>query len=257
MPSDFRAPVLRGHQRMFKLRSGASGTQHPASLTSIDALRRRSQHRMIGAVVLLLVGVVGFPLLFDADPRPLPVDVPIEIPAKNTPPAWAANPAPAASLGHKEEVVAAAPPPARKPAVSEADADRAQAAREAKEKAAREAKEKAAREAKEKAAREAKEKAAREQAAREQAAKDKAAQDAEPPVRIIVQIGAYPDHPSAQEVRWKLERAGLKTYTHIAQTPDGERIRVRLGPFTSRAEAEKAATKAKALGLTNSVLLTL
>lgn len=252
MPSDFRAPVLRGHQRMFKLRSGASGTQHPASLTSIDALRRRSQHRMIGAVVLLLVGVVGFPLLFDADPRPLPVDVPIEIPAKNTPPAWAAHPAPAASLGHKEEVVAAAPPPARKPAVSEADADRAQAAREAKEKAAREAKEKAAREAKEKAAREA-----REKAAREQAAKDKAAQDAEPPVRIIVQIGAYPDHPSAQEVRWKLERAGLKTYTHIAQTPDGERIRVRLGPFASRAEAEKAATKAKALGLTNSVLLTL
>lgn len=252
MPSDFRAPVLRGHQRMFKLRSGASGTQHPASLTSIDAIRRRSQHRMIGAVVLLLVGVVGFPLLFDADPRPLPVDVPIEIPAKNTPPAWAANPAPAASLSHKEEVVAAAPPPARKQAVSDAEAERAQAAREAKEKAAREAKEKAAREAKEKAAREA-----REKAAREQAAKDKAAQDAEPPVRIIVQIGAYSDHPSAQEVRWKLERAGLKTYTHIAQTPDGERIRVRLGPFASRAEAEKAATKAKALGLTNSVLLTL
>ena len=251
MPSDSRAPVLRGHQRMFKLRSGAPGTPHPASLNSVDALRRRSHHRLMGACVLVLVGMLGFPMLFEADPRPLPVDVPIDIPAKSAPPAWSA-PAPAASLGDKEELVtAAAPAPAsRPPAAPDTNAARAaQAAREAKEKAAREqaAKDKAAREAKEKAAREAREKAAR----------DKAAQEAEPPVRIIVQIGAYPDQASAQEVRWKLERAGLKTYTHIAQTPDGERIRVRLGPFDSRAEAEKAATKAKALGLTNSVLLTL
>lgn len=234
---------------MFKLRSGASGTPHPASLNSVDALRRRSHHRLMGACVLVLAGMLGFPMLFEADPRPLPVDIPIDIPAKGTTPPWTPAgqaAAPADSLGDKEEIVAAAPAPRQQ---TNPDAN---AAREAKEKAAREAKDRAAREAKEKAAREA-----REKAAREQAAKDKAAQDAEPPVRIIVQIGAYPDHASAQEVRWKLERAGLKTYTHIAQTPDGERIRVRLGPFVSRAEAEKAATKAKALGLTNSVLLTL
>lgn len=246
MPSDFRSPVLRGHQRMFKLRSGASGTSHPASLNSVDALRRRSHHRLIGACVLVLAGMLGFPMLFEADPRPLPVDIPIDIPAKSTAPPWTPTSpasAPAGSLADKEEVVAVVAP------ASDVDA---KAAREAKEKAAREAKDKAAREAREKAAREA-----REKAAREQAAKDKAAQDAEPPVRIIVQIGAYADHASAQEVRWKLERAGLKTYTHIAQTPDGERIRVRLGPFASRAEAEKAAAKAKALGLTNSVLLAL
>lgn len=239
---------------MFKLRSGASGTPHPASLNSVDALRRRSHHRLMGACVLVLAGMLGFPMLFEADPRPLPVDIPIDIPAKSTTPPWTparSAAAPADSLGDKEEIVATAPAP-RQQATPDADAARVQAAREAKEKAAREAKDKVAREAREKAAREA-----REKAAREQAAKDKAAQDAEPPVRLIVQIGAYADHASAQEVRWKLERAGLKTYTHIAQTPDGERIRVRLGPFASRAEAEKAATKAKALGLTNSVLLAL
>jgi DedD protein len=55
-------------------------------------------------------------------------------------------------------------------------------------------------------------------------------------------------------VRLKLERAGLKTYTHVAETPDGKRIRVRLGPFASKSEAEKAAVRVKALGLPAAVL---
>ena len=33
---------------------------------------------------MVLVGVVGFPLLFDTQPRPIAVDIPIEIPGKNT-----------------------------------------------------------------------------------------------------------------------------------------------------------------------------
>ena len=36
-----------------------------------------------GAAVLVLLGVVGFPMLFDTQPRPIPVDVPIEIPDRN------------------------------------------------------------------------------------------------------------------------------------------------------------------------------
>lgn len=50
---------------------------------SVEALRRRARHRLIGAAVLVLVGVVGFPLLFDTQPRPIAVDVPIEIPDRN------------------------------------------------------------------------------------------------------------------------------------------------------------------------------
>ena len=40
----------------------------------------------------------------------------------------------------------------------------------------------------------------------------------------------------------------MKTYTHVAETSEGRRTRVRVGPFSSQAEAEKAAARVKALG---------
>ena len=43
-------------------------------------MRKRAKHRLIGAAVLVLAGVIGFPLLFDNQPRPISVDIPIEIP---------------------------------------------------------------------------------------------------------------------------------------------------------------------------------
>lgn len=54
-----------------------------AQSEGIESLRRRARHRLIGAAVLVLLGVVGFPLLFDTQPRPVAVDVPIEIPDRN------------------------------------------------------------------------------------------------------------------------------------------------------------------------------
>ena len=72
--------------------------------------------------------------------------------------------------------------------------------------------------------------------------------------RFIVQVGAYSEDVRAQQVRNQLERAGLKTYTHVAETAEGRRIRVRLGPFTTRADADKAAAKAKALGVSPAIL---
>ena len=72
--------------------------------------------------------------------------------------------------------------------------------------------------------------------------------------RFIVQIGAYAEADKAREVRLKLERAGIKTYTQVAETADGKRIRVRVGPFQGRAEADKAAAKIKALNLPVSIL---
>ena len=70
---------------LFKLRKGGEEPVAPPSPTeSIDAMRRRARHRLIGAVALVLVGVVGFPLLFDTQPRPVAVDIPIEIPDRNT-----------------------------------------------------------------------------------------------------------------------------------------------------------------------------
>jgi DedD protein len=74
--------------------------------------------------------------------------------------------------------------------------------------------------------------------------------------RFVVQVGAFADAEAARETRKNVEKLGLKTYTQIAQTPSGNRIRVRVGPFASRGEAEAALAKAKAAGLA-AVLLTL
>src|SRR4051812_48080816 len=59
----------------------AAASVHPES---VEAMRRRAKHRLIGAAVLILAGVIGFPLIFDTQPRPIAVDVPIVIPDKNS-----------------------------------------------------------------------------------------------------------------------------------------------------------------------------
>jgi DedD protein len=74
--------------------------------------------------------------------------------------------------------------------------------------------------------------------------------------RFVVQVGAFADAEAARETRKNVEKLGMKTYTQVAQTSAGSRIRVRVGPFASRGEAEAALAKAKAAGL-NAVLLTL
>ena len=51
----------------FKFRKG--GDDHPtpaAAPQSVEAMRTRARHRLIGASVLVLLGVIGFPLLFDS-----------------------------------------------------------------------------------------------------------------------------------------------------------------------------------------------
>jgi DedD protein len=65
--------------------------------------------------------------------------------------------------------------------------------------------------------------------------------------RFVVQAGAFADAGAAKDARAKLERAGMKTYTHVADTKDGKRTRVRVGPVASLAEADKLAERIKKL----------
>jgi DedD protein len=81
---------------------------------------------------------------------------------------------------------------------------------------------------------------------------------AEPPAaaegRFVVQVGAYSDAATLRETRAKVERLGLKTYTQVIETESGARTRVRVGPFDSRDEAEKAAARIKGSGLAANIL---
>ncbi len=215
--------------------------------------------------------MIGFPLLFDNQPRPVAVDIPIEIPDRNkvkplgtaavvTPTMQASSaavsapqqvpspePAKAQTAGSRVAggAISAAPTvltaskpepkselkstpakpaekPAEKPLAKVDDSAKAQALLEGKDSAVPVAM--------------------------------TAASAATTGARFIVQVGAFAEVLKAREARVKLEKAGLKTYTQVVQPPEGKRIRVRVGPFESKAEADKVAEKIKKLDLPASVL---
>ena len=236
---------------MIHSRSGSQGSSS-APPQSIEAVRRRARHRLIGASVLVAIGVIGFPLLFDSQPRPIAVDIPIEIPARpvsaplpKPAPAAASTVAPAPAAAP----TAAAPTPSPEPAPAPAPAAAPSAAPvQAQSPVPQPAPAKAP-----EPDRTAATEAARAQALL-QGQPAPAASTAAATERVVVQVGAFADEARARETRQKLERAGFKTYTHVAQTAEGRRIRVRVGPYESRAEAEKVATRVKALGLPAAIL---
>ena len=211
---------------------------------SVQSARTRARRRLIGAAVLVGLGIVGFPLLFETQPRPIPVDIPIEVgPRAAAPGPQAARPASApasAAMARAQPVppvegvaeapsAAAAPPPASAAAPpaaraastateTERDAQRAQALLEGKPVAAL------------------------------PPAADPKAQ------RFVVQAGAYTDTSALREARQKVEKLGLKTYTQVVETDGGARTRVRVGPFDNREDAEKAAARIKSAGLAANIL---
>ena len=243
---------------LFKFRKGGDASPpSPAQPETIEALRRRARHRLIGAAVLVLLGIIGFPLLFDTQPRPVAVDIPIEIPDRNKAKPLAPPPTAVAPVAQAQapEAPAAAPvapkveppkPEAAKPEVAKTEPAKADVAKP-KAEPVQQAKAEPA------APKPAPADAARAQALLEgkpvQAAGAEAADG-----RYVVQVGAFSDVTKARETRLKVERAGLKTYTHVAETKEGKRIRVRVGPFATRAEADKAAGKIKDLELPAAVL---
>jgi DedD protein len=227
----------------------------PSPAESIEAMRRRARHRLIGAVVLVLVGVIGFPLLFDTQPRPVAIDIPIDIPDRNK---VKPLPAPAAPVA-AGKVTAPAPPVVAAPEAKPDPAPPVVAKAETKPAPKPEIKPETAVEPKAEAKAEpkveAKPKAPADDGAKARALLEgQSVETAAAGARFVVQVGAFADPEKAREARLKVERAGLKTYTNVAETKDGKRIRVRTGPYGSRAEADKAAEKIKGLDLPAAIL---
>ena len=260
---------------MFKQKSDTA----PAATAPADPVRQartRARQRLIGAIVLLVIGVIGFPLVFETQPRPIPVDIPIEIPKKDAlPPLVAPGPTPGSSAPVVDAAPASRPRPAAlptepKPAEEIITESRSEAGREV---APRSASQSAAVPASAAADVPRRAVAVATAPARAVASTPELAKPAEAPSRssadgdrarallegrpasstdgqrFIVQVGAFADAEAARETRLKVERLGLKTYTQVVQTPSGSRIRVRVGPFASRGEAEAALAKAKTAGL--------
>jgi DedD protein len=258
---------------------GPGDLSEPAvAADAVVAARARARRRLIGASVLLGIGVLGFPVLFETQPRPVPVNIPIEIPRKDgaapvvlpaaTPPLSAASavvvaeaaqpvraPAPelverASEQGREVPVATVAASATPKPKAPSALAAPVPAPVPAlKPSAPKPAASKPAPAAPKASAARAPEAAARAQALLDgQGAAPASAQ------RVVVQVGAYTDAHKLQDARHKVEKLGFKTYTHVVEAEGGKRTRVRVGPFATRAEADKAAARIKATGLPAAIL---
>jgi len=69
-----------------------------------------------------------------------------------------------------------------------------------------------------------------------------------------VQIGVFSDAGNVRQLQSKLEASGFKSYTEKLGMPGGTKIRLRVGSYATRAEAEKARDKLKAAGTTGIVV---
>ncbi|HEY6135800.1 MAG TPA: SPOR domain-containing protein [Rubrivivax sp.] len=226
----------------------AARSRPVADGAEIQLARVRARRRLIGAAVLLVLGVIAFPLLFETQPRTIPVDIPIEAarnggaaPALPKPASTKAVPPivvdPTANVVVEAPAAAASAAGVTAPLKEAAKASSAPASMPTKTMPAP--------------------KPAPIETTREAAAATPAssAAGADPkPGRFVIQVGAFAESAAARDVRLKVERMGLKTYTQVVDTDTGKRTRVRIGPFDSRDEAAKVLGRLKTANLPGAVL---
>jgi DedD protein len=209
--------------------------------------KKRARRRLIGATALVLAAVIGLPMIFDSEPRPISQDINIQIPPRDKAPAMNVSPMP---LPPTQATQPEAPPPeAQKPeAPKPTAADAAPPAPEAKPESRQAS---SAPIAPEKAATVAVgEKRVDSLVDKPSAAPADAAKSADKNKgRFIVQVAAVSNKAKVDELLQKLKRGGIEGYWQKITTKEGDRFRVRVGPFSSRDEAEKMSKRIDKLGL--------
>jgi DedD protein len=195
-----------------------------AEALDVNTLKRRSRRRLVGAVALVLLAVIVLPMVFDTEPRETEPAVSVRIPPEDdakfapqlssAPKPTPAAPAPAASS--KPAPVASAEPAAATPPKSEHPAKHAET----------------------------------KPAARTGTTEHARAVAALKNVEFAVPVAALADPEKVKALTERLAAAKLPYYTEPVATAGGQVTRVRAGPFTDRAAADRALEKLKGMGLT-------
>ena len=74
--------------------------------------------------------------------------------------------------------------------------------------------------------------------------------------RLLLQAAALGSEPAAQDLSERLRKAGFAPFIEKIETPDGARYRVRVGPFSTRDEAQRAQARLRALGVSATLIST-
>ncbi len=256
-------------------RNSADGAALDPALTQ----KKRARRRLVGAVALGVAAAIVLPLVLDSEPRQTISDVEIEIPPREAA-------LPEVDLPRQGDTAVASPgsedlivPPAPSEPVAQANADSKDATRaapgsqatdaadsarspiaakapaqsEARTRPPAEAPKPAAAQTPKAAAAEAPKPAAAE-APKVAAAQSRAEPAAASATRYALQIGAFANAGSARAQLDKARRTGLRAYTEKVKTAQGERTRVRVGPFPTRDEAERARATLKLAGMESAIV---
>lgn len=207
-----------------------------------EQLKKRARRRLVGAIALVLLAVIVLPMVMDHEPRPAGPEIQVRIPSQDGPPfeGRVAPPSKPAS----STAVAAAPSGDEKP--------RPPAPVQEKPKAVAETKP----EVKEVEAKTEKKPVVPEVKKTESAESGRAAAalaGASGAEQWVVQLGAYQEAGRVKLLLGKLKELGLPAFTEKVDTPQGQRTRVRAGPFSSRDAAVKAQERVKIIGVSGPV----
>jgi DedD protein len=231
----------------------------PASPEASE-VRRRGQRRLIGAVAIVLLLVVFVPMVLDDEPRTANKGPDTTIPPRDKAPPLPAPAAPASAppavVAPSPAMKAATPNPSKTPSplatvvppeAVKAPQEGATAAAEAQHAVVEPvATAKKAELLKPEAMKPAEPKADGKPSPRPspKGEGDKAAPKLE---GFAVQVGAFRDEDRIKAVREKLAAAGVVHYTERLDSPNGPITRLRAGPFPTRAGADAAMGKIKAV----------
>ena len=185
-------------------------------------LKKRARRRLVGAVALVLFVIVFLPMMLDNEPRQMSQDVSISIPPlaqQNLP-----EPEPEPESVAREPLrfrpvegteLAPVPKPAQQQqARSNSESEPVPASRVAVKQPAAQTKKTSANDG------------------------------------FVVQLGAFSNSGNADRLAAKVRENRFKAYTQLVSTTNGERTRVRVGPYPTRAAAEEARERLKARKLT-------
>ena len=213
----------------------ASRRRGKAKEEAIDPVlpeKKRARRRLVGAVAITLGLVIVLPMVLDSEPKSTSGEVVIQIPSRDKLSKLAAS-RPVASAVAASATNTETPPPiaadeAGKPAGSDASADKPAPVKAAPEPAKPVKAETKNGDAK------------------------PAAETAQ--AKVLIQVAALASQEKVDELRARLTKEGFKSQTQKVATKDGDRIRVRIGPFASKDQAEKACPKLSKMKLNCTVV---
>jgi DedD protein len=202
--------------------------------------KKRARRRLIGASALVLAAVIGLPMIFDSEPKPLADDIAIQIPSRDKP---------GVAVGTANEMAPLPVPlvkpkkPLSVPPTSGSSESKVDPKLETKSELA------PTPGAADKAPLAQNVKPSGEKAVQKPAERPSTASSS----HFILQVAAVASKGKAEELQAKLKHAGIKSYSQKISTKDGERYRIRVGPYGSRDEAEKMRTRLTKMGLSVAV----